>query len=206
MSGASEVGALPTITIDFSEAIFPPTLDPAEVIFRAVGGRAIRRAAAFDAAADRLTISPRERLRAGARYEVVVPEFVEDLVANTLPADAAARTVSFTVDATRPRIESSIPSDGGALLATDVVTLTFSEAPDEGTLSPASLRVQTTAGAPVLVGLSTDAPSRTVVLVPAANWLPGSYTIVVDRAALRDLAGNAMAENGEQRINFSVAP
>lgn len=113
--------------------------------------------------------------------------------------DASLRTgygtsAAFTIDSTRPAIESRSPAAGATSVpAGTVVAARFTEAVDPATLDGAAVTLRFAEGEQyVAAQVSYDEESRTVTLTPTAALEQGTRYEAQVGSQVRDLAGNQL--------------
>jgi phi13 family phage major tail protein len=126
------------------------------------------------------------------------PDYVPSIGANWFAA------VEGAADTTPPTVLSSTPADAatGVSVSANIV-ITFSEAIQASTVTPANFILMTADGAPVAGTLSLNADHTVVTFDPAANLAAATQYIFVVTTNVKDLAGNALAS--PYVINFTTA-
>ncbi|OGU13722.1 MAG: hypothetical protein A2076_09865 [Geobacteraceae bacterium GWC2_53_11] len=111
--------------------------------------------------------------------------FAKDSAGNS----EAVRTETYTIDTVKPAVTATSPSAGATGVAYDsTVTVTFSEALKESTISSTSIQVST-ATAPI-AGSITYSPGTKIATFTPAALLPSGAVIYLSVANVEDLAGN----------------
>ena len=117
---------------------------------------------------------------------------------------------SFTLpnDTTPPSVVSVTPPSGATDIGFDaVLSATFSEAVDAGTISGATFELRPAGGAPVASSVIYDAGTRTASLIPAAPLTASTtYTATVQGGpgGVVDLGGNPLPADFEWSFTSSV--
>ncbi len=192
-NGASEVAVNTRIVLHFSEPIAAGI--PVDAIVLSDGTSPVAGSATAISGTD-LLFQPTEALSPATTYAVAVAG-VTDRAGNPAPAFNSTFTTSTdaTVDTTRPRVATVVPTNGAAGVAVDTqITLVFDEVIDVTTVSPASMPVTLDGVSGVLPGSYQVAESAGVseVIFTPASPLPGETRIRVRISSngVVDLAGN----------------
>jgi len=170
-----------TIVLNFSEAM-DETVDP-NTIFSIDGGVT---GTPVWTDADTITFTVTSGDLAGSTpYNCGAGTNAKDLAGNAL---ASLYTWSFTTEAdiTPPTVESTVPADNATgVLVTATISVTFSEAMNEGSAQGAFYTDPATTGAFSWTG-------NTMTYTPGSDLESTTYTCTISTAA-QDLEGNAMA-------------
>ena len=112
-------------------------------------------------------------------------------------------TVQLVPDTLAPAITSISPTDGSKRgQAFRTVVVSFSEAMDESTLSAANIQLIGPSGAVTPTDIQVRTGGRTVQFTYAPLTI-GSYQVVINKAAVKDLAGNAIGV-GTTSSSFTI--
>jgi len=156
-------------------------------------GTAVTGAVTYDEPSRTAIFRP-DSLSPQTTYVATIKDAVEDLAGNPL---AAPYTWQFTtkaepaLDTTPPTVTSSFPAPNATAIATNaVISVTFSEPIDPVTLNSQSLTLSKD-------GLPVDGKvtyvGTTALFTPAASLVVGAVYTAAVTAAIKDLAGNALA-------------
>ena len=162
--------------------------------FRTTPQRVVVRLASLENV-EEVTVNGLATTRSGDDFVVDVPlvEGVNPLTARARKTTGKEGTASATVtlDTVPPRLVSSVPADGqsGVPLSPEI-RLTFSEALDGATVTPAAFVLRAGSDAPVPVAVGADGPVVTVN--PASPLVDSRLYELALAASLADLAGNAL--------------
>ncbi len=108
-------------------------------------------------------------------------------------ATAGNYRVSFGVDSIRPRVTAVAPlADAVDVSGQAVVSAVFSEAMNPATIGTTTFELRSAAGALVPATVDYAALTQTATLVPAAPLAGGARFTATIRAAVTDVAGNAL--------------
>jgi hypothetical protein len=204
--GASNVATSTPLTINFSEAALPASVNtdtihllkdstelPASVILSDDGRMA--------------TIKPANHLPDSSSFNIVVSTDVEDLTGH--PPTGEFRASFTTADETAPSVLTLTPVHGASeVRVTTSIVATFDEALDRNQdLSRVLMLTSSDApDAPVAATLSLDDAGKALTLTPA-NALGESKRYTVAIAGQRDAAGNAQATAATSSfITFNPPP
>lgn len=183
--GVDPLGNL--IHITFTEAIDPVTLPGAISILGAASVGKI----SYDEAT--FTASVETRLDYRARYVIVVTTGVKDLAGN--PLDVEVRWPFYTVDNERPSITEVFPADGDTQIDVgEVITATFSEPMDVGTITNSSFKLTDGLGLNVAGAITYDSTLRMAIFTPNVDLLPDSRYTARVTMAVSDPRGNPLVE------------
>jgi methionine-rich copper-binding protein CopC len=161
-NNATGVAAAQVVSVQFNEAMRSSTVCAMNVALKVHGGANVFTALSFDASADRLTLTPGDRLKGGVQYDVVLSTGLTDLAGNAL----AATTLTFTEESTKPSVSATNPAAMSTVGSGVQISVSFSEALDPSTLNPSTLQVSFNS-APVVGALSYDPSSLIALIQPA---------------------------------------
>jgi hypothetical protein len=187
--GATGIAVDTSVAVTFSEAMDPLTVTSATLI--------LRRGTAVVAGTVNFTgvtaiLNPTSALLPNTSYTGTVTTGVSDLAGNTMEIDYGwSFTTGDLPDTTAPSVSSTVPAPAATGVAPgSFLTVTFNEAMDPLTITTASIELRNgldaVAGSVGYTGVTATFQPGTVLV---ANTL---YSASV-KAAVRDLAGNAMA-------------
>jgi hypothetical protein len=197
-NNATGVAATQVISVQFSEPMAPSTVTAANVALKVHGGANVWAALAFDATADRLTLTPGDRLKGGVQYDVVLSGGLTDLAGNAL----AATTLTFTVENVKPTVSSTAPAASSTVGSGVPISVVFSEALDPATVTPSTLQVSFNS-MPVLGAVSYDPSSHTALFQPSKPLSDGVQTVTLSATGITDLAGNPLTASSGSSYAFT---
>jgi methionine-rich copper-binding protein CopC len=197
-NNATGVAATQVVSVQFSEAMAPSTATAANVTLKQHGGANVWAALAFDASADRLTLTPGDRLKGGVQYDLVLSSGLTDLAGNAL----AATTLTFTVENVKPTVSSTQPAASSTVGSGVPISVVFSEALDPATVSASSFQLSFNS-APVLGAVSYDPSSHTALFQPSKPLSDGVQTVTLAAGAITDLAGNTLTPSSGSSYSFT---
>jgi len=185
-AGAVNVRVDASVTITFSEAMDPNTVNVSTIELRDPASVIVPATVSYDAASSAATLDPIELLSAGTTYTARVKggatdPRVKDVAGNALAADA---TWTFTT-APPPQVLSVTPPDG----APDVLTgaaprATFSKPLDPKSLNNSTILMQDAAGNQVPINHFYGPGTATVAIVPQTPLQPlQTYTVILKGGA-----------------------
>ena len=206
---AVEVSANAAITVTFSVAMQAGTLTPGRFYLQKAGNSApVPAVVTYDNGTRTATLRPLGGLDpAGARYQVVLLGGANGV--KSLEGAALAGDVGWgfrTADTVPPKVVSYVPGGGAAVTERPTISLTFSEALNEATLTAGSLTLRENGEMrPFAAYIAYYGGTRTLTLVPTKK-LKKHKTYVVTlqggRGGIADRAGNRLA--GDFVFSFTV--
>ncbi len=191
-NGAANVAVDKAITVTFGEDVLAGGAYDGISLKDAAGGAV---AVTKSIAGKVLSIRPNASLAYGAKYTVTIPaSAVKDLAGNAL---AQGYTFSFTTqaapDTTPPAVANTDPANNATSVpVSKTISVTFSEDVQQGTAYDAiSLKdVNSTA-----VAVTKSIAGKVLSIRPNASLAYGAkYTVTIPASAVKDLAGNALAQ------------
>jgi hypothetical protein len=193
VSGATGVAVTTPVTVTFSEAIDPATLNTAAfTIATTVGEAVVTGTVAYDAATRTGTFTPSASLSGSTGYTASVAGSVKDQAGNAM---GTGFSFSFTTaDITPPSVTSVSPINSAVDVPTSVaISVAFSEPMDAATITASSVVLRLTSSGEFVGGsVSYNAAATTATFTPsAALTFSTGYTVIVTTDA-KDLAGNPM--------------
>ena len=200
LNGVSGVSGTADVTATFSEALDPASITGSTFELRDAGNALVAAVVTYNAATRVATLNPTPTLSAGVTYTATIKggaTGVKDVAGNAL---AANLTWIFTIaaDTTPPTVTAFTPGSGATGVATtSVVTATFSEAMNAGTISGTTF-VLSNGAAQVAASVSYNPSTRVATLTPSAELASGTLhtaTVIGGGAGVKDAAGNALATN-----------
>jgi len=168
----------------FSEAMDPATLIPANFSVAGVSG-----SVTYDAATRTATFTPTAPLANNTSYTATIGTGVKDLAGNSLATPLTWDVSTIPAETVFPLVVSNFPVRNAVnVVTTTPVKITFSEAIDPATITPATINITGVAGS-----VSYDAASFTATITPSAPLAFNTTFTVNAGTGIRDLAGNPLA-------------
>jgi hypothetical protein len=191
-------GACPStvVTVTFSKAMNPATIDGATFTLAGPGPAAVAGVVSYDAPSDTATFSPTAGLALNTLYSATVTTGAQDMYGNGL---ANNFVWSFTTGNTAchagpPTVVSLAPANGvNGVCPNTVAVATFSEAMNPATINATTFTLTGPAAASVTGQVTYDAADYVATFTPSAILaLDTIYTATITTGA-QDLSGNALA-------------
>lgn len=204
---ATGVSKATGIVINFSEPMTPTTLTNSNIKLQKVSDSSNIPLTSQGVTNNNQTVSfsTGSNLADLTQYRIVInPSLIQDINGNAMSA-ATSQTVSTftTADNTPPTINNFTPANGASNQSqSPSITLTFSKAMDESTLTTSNIILQTQAGTSV-TGTSISYNSTTyVATVNLSNSLDSqtTYLLLINQNNLKDSSGNAMGSNSSYQV------
>ncbi|RTL11622.1 MAG: DUF1554 domain-containing protein [Neisseriaceae bacterium] len=204
---ATGVSKATGIIINFSEPMTPTTLTNSNIKLQKVSDSSNIPLTSQGVTNNNQTVSfsTGSNLSDLTQYRIVInPSQIQDINGNAMSA-ATSQTVSTftTADNTPPTINNFTPANGASNQSqSPSITLTFSKAMDESTLTTSNIILQTQAGTSV-TGTSISYNSTTyVATVNLSNSLDSqtTYLLLINQNNLKDSSGNAMGSNSSYQV------
>ena len=200
------------ITATFSEAMDSATIGGTSFTLTGPGAIAVAGTVTYAAPGTTAIFTPAGDLAPSTVYTATVTTAVTDLAGNALASGPVPNPWTFTTglapDTTAPRVNSTNPVDlAAAVVVTQAITATFSEAMDPATIGGTSFTL-TGPGATAVAGTVTYAAAgTTATFTPTSNLAAATiYTATIVTAAT-DLAGNALVSGPVPNPwTFTTAP
>lgn len=192
VSGSTAVAVRTPITVVFSEAVDPTSVDLASLPV-AVDGFGGSVAADYTVSGNQVSITPLSPLPGNARIRVaVVGGSVRDLAGNANSAFQGFFDTGAAQDTTPPTVLLMTPGDGSVDVGLNAaVALTFSESLDATTITGNNF-ILFADGQLLSSSISRSSDNRTVTM---SAILPADRLIqVAVSSAVRDLSGNVLAD------------
>ncbi|HEX3996988.1 MAG TPA: DUF4082 domain-containing protein [Pirellulales bacterium] len=204
--GATGAAINSSITVQFDNAMNTATLDSTTLVLQDSEGNTIASSVSYNAATDTATITPSAALANSAAYTLTVESGVDGVADTGGDTLAGNFTASFITSAI-PAVVSVVPVDNATSVAAGTaVEVTFSEAMNADTITPADLRIEDLAGNVVGATVSYDSTSDIATITPTAPLAAGS-TYLIDVAGgssgVADTSGDTMADDFAS--SFTVA-
>jgi hypothetical protein len=200
--GAIGVPLATAVTVTFSEAMDPSTINANTVQLRTAAGGTVSAVVSYDANTFTARLTPNISLAYSTGYVVVVhggtgTAVVRDVAGSPLAADFTS-TFTTVADTTPPTVSLVSPANAATNVPlTTTVTVKFSEAMDATTINANTILLKTFGGVTVAASVTYNASTMTATLTPSASLAGGApYAVDVlggSGTAVKDLAGNALA-------------
>jgi methionine-rich copper-binding protein CopC len=203
---AADIATNSNVTVTFSEAMNPVTINSTNITLRpTAGGADLTATVTCNSPCTTATLDPAADLLNNTSYTVTVKTGVKDLAGNQL---AAQEVWAFTTinDAAPTVVPPTSPANGDTNVPVNTtVTVKFSEDMNASTVNTTTFNVKTTLGSiPVAGSVFYNTTTRVATFTPSANLAPNtSYTVTVTSGA-KDLSGNGLAL--EAVFSFRTAP
>ncbi len=188
-NGATGVSVGTTVSATFSEPMKNSTLNASTFTLAVTGGAALN--GSVGVSGNTATFTPSAALAQSTSYTATITTGAQDAAGNALEA---AFTWSFTTaDTTPPTVVSTNLTEGQkGTFDTAFVAVTFSEAMDPATLTPATFTLSGPAGA-VAGTVTYDVGTDTATFTPEAPLASNSAFTATVTTGATDLAGNGLA-------------
>lgn len=186
---ASDVARNMTISAIFSENIDPGSVTPSSFTVTRNGTLIY---GSIQCMKNTVTFKPSSNLEPGTIYDISISTDLKDKAGNTLDEQFNWYFITGTdIDTTPPTVTCTFPQAhaGDAPINTSISTV-FSENIDPATVT-ADTVIVTSGGIAVPGGLSCI--NNTIIFKPATDMAPRNIYSIEITAAIKDLAGNAMA-------------
>lgn len=209
-NGATNVAVLTPVTVTFSEAMNPATINTSTIMLRLTSnGVVISGSVSYDGFSNTATFAPSAgTLAYGIGYTLSVSG-VADVAGNALAAPFSATfTTVAAPDTNPPTVTTTSPLNGATGVAVGVSpTVTFSEAMDQTTINGATVTLRNSGTLALIPAtVSYNAATMTANLAPSASLsFSTSYTITVGTGA-KDLAGNGLLADFTATFTTGAAP
>jgi len=188
-TGANLLSAAGPITVTFSEAMDPATINGINLTLRLTSnGATLNAPVTFDAPTRTATLTPVSALSAPRSFTVTVSSAVKDSAGNPMAADF--QFAFNTGDGTNPIVVAIVPPDGklGATIGS-VIRVTFSEPMDPSSFGSGTIQLVSTSNGDVSGTLSYDGATRTATFTPTQLLRESNTYKATVSTALRDLSG-----------------
>jgi hypothetical protein len=195
------------VTVTFSKAMNPATLDAATFTLTAPGAAPVTGAVSYAAGSDTATFTPSASLALNTIYTATITTGATDTFGNAMAADFVW---SFTTGSTvclagAPTVISSAPPNGSSGVCPNTVAIAgFSGAMNPTSISATTFTLTGPAATPVTGTVGYDAADRFATFNPAANLaLNTTYTASIT-TGVQDLLGNALAADFQWSFTTSA--
>jgi Ice-binding-like/Bacterial Ig-like domain len=192
-SGALSACPNTIVTATFSEAMNLSSIDSATFTLAGPGTTVVTGQVTYDASSDTAIFTPPGTLLASTKYTAKITTGAQDMFGNALASDYVW---NFTTAATpcqppNPPISNTPPNGSAGVCPNSVVAVTFPQAMNPATITPATFTVK-----PGVTGTVThDATDKIFTFTPSsALTLNTLYTATITTGA-KDQSGNALANN-----------
>lgn len=192
--GAAGVGANVKVVAVFNKDMDAATLDGSSFTLTGASEPAIVGAVSYSAATRTASLDPGGNLSDSTLYTATITTAVEDVSGNSLLNDHVwTFTSGAGTDVTVPTVSATTPNDG----ETDVVrnakvTVTFSEAVDPETITPANVSLNDDDAAALVPSSLQYVNPTTVVLTPDADLAANHAHTLTLSGAITDIAANPL--------------
>ena len=200
--GATGVAIGANVTVTFSEALAPATVDENTFVLLDDLNQPVAAVVSYNSGTNTATLNPSAALAESAVYTAQVlggAGGVTDLAGNPL---ASTYTWSFTTaapsgDTTPPVVSSVSPTSDATDVSTGTaVTVTFDEAMESSTISGSTYELRNSSNQLVTATVAYNGTTNTATLTPAAALAnSATYTarVIGGTGGVTDVAGNALA-------------
>ena len=199
-NGATGIGPNNPVTVTFSEAINPSTLNGNVGLYR--GSTLYTTGYSLSADATTLIFSS-GNLPYGSTFTVVINPGVSDLEGNALGAEySSSFSTMAQPDTTAPSVAAFRPGAGATgVAATTELTFFLTQPLDPATVAGALTVAQN--GALVTGSVNVSADNQVVTFTPSAAFQPGALVQIWLTGAATDASGNPL---NSYQASFTVAP
>jgi hypothetical protein len=193
-NNATGVSIGTTVTVTFSEAMNPATINTNTITLSNSTGGLVLATVAYNGATNTAVLTPNSPLALSTSYTVRVVG-VQDLASNTLASAFISFFTTQAPDTTPPVVSAVSPTNNatGVSIGT-TVTVTFSEAMNPATVTNGAITLSNASGG--LVASTVAYSGLTAVLMPSAVLaLSNTYTVTVKGGVggVADVATNYLA-------------
>lgn len=194
-NGATGVPINQAVSVTFSKAMDPTTIDASTFTLTAPGGASVTGLVTYAAVGDTATFTPTGALLAGALYTATITTGAQDLAGNALAVNYVFDfTTAGVPDTTPPTIISTNPVNASSNIpVTATVNATFSEAMDPLTITTATFQLTGPNGTVIKGTVSYDAINFIATFTPAASLTSGLTYVGTITTGAADLSGNRLA-------------
>lgn len=217
-NGATAVATNRKLSASFSEEMNSQTLTP--VSFRVTGPGNVAVPGAVSYFGRTAVFTPTQVFANNTTYTATIGTGTQDLAGNGAAANVSwTFTSGTTADVTLPLVSSTNPANSQTGVAiSSTISVVFSEPMDPTTITTAHLLVTGPGTNPVVGTVSYDSNSNTAIFTrlnhatspveshptPVTDFAPNTTYTVTLTAGVKDMAGNALADN---RVwTFTTAP
>jgi hypothetical protein len=207
-SAAAGVCPNTMVTVTFSEAMNPATINGTTITLTGPGLTAVAGLVSYNVGSKTATFSPSAALALNTLYTATVTTGAQDKTGNAL---ATNFVWTFTTGNTAclagpPTVVSVAPPNGTAGVCPNTVAVaTFSEAMNPSTISATTFTLTGPAAAAVTGQVVYDAPDYVATFTPASNLaLNTTYTATITTGA-QDLMANALAVDATWSFTTATA-
>ncbi len=193
-------GACPNtlVTVTFSKAMNPATIDGTTFTLTGPGAAAVTGVVSYDTPSDTATFSPSASLALSTAYSAMVTTGVKDTFGNALASNFvwSFTTGNTACQAGPPTVVSAAPPNGtNGVCPNTVAVATFSEAMNPATISATTFTLTGPGTASVTGQVVYDAADYAATFTPSSDLaLSTTYTATVTTGA-QDLLGNPLAND-----------
>jgi PKD repeat protein len=205
-NNASNVSTSIAITVQFSEALDPATVNSSTIQLLSSSGSAVAATVSYNSNTDSATLTPSSALAYSTTYTVLVHGGSSGAVIKDIAGDALAANFSssFTTVASGdipPTVTSVTPANkASGVSISPAITVQFSEALDPATVTSNTIQLLNSSGSAVAATVSYNSNTDSATLTPSsALAYSTTYTVLVhggsSGAVVKDAADNPLAAN-----------
>jgi hypothetical protein len=191
--GATDIATNGALSVTFSEAMDPSTINTDTFILTGPGGVPVPGTVTYSGTT--AVFQPTSALAPDTEYTATITTGVKDQAGNPMASNYVwTFTTGSSADTTAPTIGSTSPSDTATGIATNAaLSATFSEVMDPTTITSSTFTL-TGPGATPVAGTVTYS-GTTAVFQPTSALAPNTEYLATITTGVKDLAGNPMASN-----------
>lgn len=200
--GANNAPLNTVVSVTFSEGMDASTITTNSFTLVDASNKPVGGVVDYRTVTHRASFTPTSTLKEGGSYTAKILKVVSDLAGNKLEADYSWQfsiaNIAPTVDSTKPIADSSnVPLN-------TTVSVTFSEAVNESTITSDSFTLMDAGNHIVAGDINYDSTSKTATFTPTESLLGNTDYTVTITTDVKDLAGNALA--AEFSWQFTTTP
>ena len=208
---ATSVSTATGIVVNFSESMTPTTLNNSNIKLQKLSDSSTVPLTLQGVSNNNQTVTFSQtsgKLADLTQYRIVInPSQIKDINGNAMNSTVTESVVAtFTTgDTTAPTISSIAPANGSSDLSqSPTISLTFSEAMNQSTMTTSNIILQTQAGTVVAgTSISYDPTTYTATINLNGTSLSSqtTYQVVVNQQNLTDISGNPMGSNSSYLVS-----
>ncbi len=205
VSGATNVNTVTAVTVSFSEAMNPATINSTTFELKNASNVPVTAQVTYNPSTNAATLTPATALANATIYTATVlggPGGASDTADNPLAANYSWSFTTGTAsggDVTPPIITATSPVNGATNVNTvTAVTVSFSEAMNPATINSTTFELKNASNVVVTSLVTYNPATNTATLTPAAalaNATVYTATVLGGSTGAADLAGNRLASN-----------
>jgi methionine-rich copper-binding protein CopC len=206
-TGATGIFTNQTVTVQFSEPLNPATVTAASVALTAGGTPVAVQQVLTGTNNSAVVLVPNALLSPTTTYTFTAAATVTDAAGNALAAPFTSTfTTTTTADNFRPSVVSVSPPNGTTGVAANaIITVTFSEPMNPGTINSNNLSIDGPEGR-VRGTYVLSANNTVVTFTPTFPLFAGRSYTITSRVALQDVVGNALVNSQTTMFTTILAP